>query len=130
MKLNKTDYNELNSRQKENMNFHRVAYELSKYGYNSMRLNDDYQGADFISIHPDGEILKVQLKSRFTLSKKYIGKDLYIAFIEDDEAKIFAHDKAIPLLKGSTLKTDSWANSGAYSWGKTPLYFEEIITKL
>ena len=130
MKLDKFKYEELNSRQKENVNYHRIAYELSKYGYNSMRLNDDYQGADFIALHTSGEIIRVQLKSRFTLSKKYIGKDLYIAFIEGDDAKIFEHDKALPLLRESTLKTESWAIRGGHSWKQTPRYFESVITIL
>ena len=130
MNLNKFKYDKLNSRQKENVNYHRIAYELSKYGYNSIRLNDDYQGADFLAIHPSGEILRIQLKGRFTLSKKYIGKELYIAYVEGDEAKIFEHDKALPLLKESTLKTESWGDRGLYSWGKTPRYFDSVITIL
>jgi len=84
MKLNKVKYSQLNSKQKENYNFHKIAGVLADYGYNSMRLNDDWQGADFISIHTDGNnMLKVQLKGRFTIDKKYLNKDIYIAFIED-----------------------------------------------
>ena len=42
----KIDYNQLNSKQKENYNFHKVASALADYGYDSMRLNNDWQGAD------------------------------------------------------------------------------------
>ena len=45
-----------------------------------MRLNNDWEGADFISVKGD-DMIKIQLKGRFTLDKKYEKKDLYIAFI-------------------------------------------------
>ena len=89
MKFNKVNYNELNAKQKENYNFHKVAAALAEYGYNSMRLNDDWQGADFIAVKGD-EMLKIQLKGRFTVDKKYIGKDIYISFIEDNKIKILS----------------------------------------
>ena len=56
MNLKKIKYNELNPRQKENYNFHKVASALAEYGYNSMRLNDDWQGADFIAVKGDDMI--------------------------------------------------------------------------
>ena len=73
--LIKVDYNSLNAKQKENYNFHKVAAALADYGYNSMRLNDDWQGADFIAIKGE-EMIKVQLKGRFTIDKKYLGKEI------------------------------------------------------
>ena len=63
-------YADLNSRQKENHNFQKVAARLADYGYNCLRLTDDWQGADFMACHVDGEtILKVQLKGRLTIDK-------------------------------------------------------------
>ncbi len=97
MQLNKVNYKELNAKQKENYNFHKVAAALAEYGYNSMRLNDDWQGADFIAVKGD-EMLKIQLKGRFTVDEKYRGKDIYISFIEDGKIKIYKHDEAVNLL--------------------------------
>jgi hypothetical protein len=34
---------------------------LADYGFLTMRLSDDWQGADFIAQHIDGAFLKVQL---------------------------------------------------------------------
>ena len=129
MDLNKVKYNELNARQKENYNFHKVAAALAEYGYNSMRLNDDWQGADFIAVKGD-EMLKIQLKGRFTVDKKYIGKDIYISFIENNKIKIYNHDEAVKLLPEKTKNTESWSIRGGYSWGKTPKQYESIITIL
>jgi hypothetical protein len=70
-------YSQLNARQKENFNFLKVSAVLADYGYMTMRLNDDWQGADFIAQHIDGgTFLKVQLKSRLAFGTKYQGKDL------------------------------------------------------
>ena len=91
--MERINYNDLNSKQKENYNYHKVAAALAEYGYDSMRLNNDWQGADFIAVK-DEEMLKVQLKGRFTIDKKYVGKDIHIAFIEDDVIKMYKHDEA------------------------------------
>ena len=129
MQLNKVNYNELNAKQKENYNFHKVAAALAEYGYNSMRLNDDWQGADFIAVKGD-DMLKIQLKGRFTVDEKYRGKDIYITFIEDDKIKMYKHDEAVNLLPEKTKNTESWAKRGGYSWGKTPKQYDKIITEL
>lgn len=54
IELSRICYNELNSRQQENYNFQKVSAVLADYGFVTMRLNDDWQGADFIAIHIDG----------------------------------------------------------------------------
>ena len=48
-------YGDLNSRQKENYNFQKVAARMADFGFNCLRLTDDWQGADFIACHIDGE---------------------------------------------------------------------------
>ena len=47
MKLSKINYSDLNSRQKEIFNFQKVAGVLADYGFNCIKLADDWQGADF-----------------------------------------------------------------------------------
>ena len=124
--MKKIKYSELNSRQKENYNFHKVASALADYGYNSMRLSDDWQGADFIAVKND-EMIKVQLKGRFTVDKKYLGKGIYIAFIEDGNIKFYSHDEAVNILPQNIKNSISWSERGGYSWGKTPKHYESII---
>lgn len=83
MNLTKIDYAALNDRQKENYNFQKIAAILADYGFNCIRLSDDYMGADFLALHIDGTtVLKVQLKGRLNLENKYIGKELFVAFLE------------------------------------------------
>ena len=129
MILNKIDYNKLNSKQKENYNFHKVASALADYGYNSLRLNDDWQGADFIAINGE-DMIKVQLKGRFTIDKKYIGKEIYIAFIENNVIKLYIHDEAVNMLSDNVINSKSWSEKGGYSWGQTPKVYSTIIREI
>ena len=129
MDLTPVNYKDLNSKQKENYNFFKVASALADYGYDSMRLNNDWQGADFIAVK-DEEMLKVQLKGRFTIDKKYLGKDIYIAFIENEQVKIYRHDDVVEMLPDNIKNSASWAKSGLYSWGKTPKIYDTVITQI
>jgi hypothetical protein len=81
MQLCKIVYESLNSRQKEIFNFQKISGVLAEYGFNCIKLADDWQGADFLAYHNDRlDTLKVQLKSRLTIDKKYEGKELFVAF--------------------------------------------------
>ena len=94
-----------------------------------MRLNDDWEGADFIAIN-DKEMIKVQLKGRFSIDKKYLGKNLFIAFIEQDKVKIYFHDEAVNIAPNNIINSKSWKDNGLYNWSKTPKIYNKIITVL
>lgn len=90
----KIDFKSLNSRQKENFNFQKVAGYLADYGFNCLKLSDDWQGADFLACHINGtHFLKVQLKGRMVLDQKYVGKNIYIAFVQDLGCYVYPHDE-------------------------------------
>ena len=73
MNFKKIIYSKLNSRQKENYNYQKVSSVLADYGFQTIKLSDDWKGADFLAQHTDGKTsLKIQLKSRLTLDKKYL----------------------------------------------------------
>ena len=73
------DYMALNARQKELYNFYKISARLADYGFHSMWFSDDWQGADFLACHIDGmTVLRVQLKARMTIDKKYLGKGQHI----------------------------------------------------
>ena len=97
-------YEDLNSRQMENLNLQKVAFKLTDYGFNCMWLNDDWQGADFIACHIDGNtFIKIQLKGRLSIDKKYNGKEIYVAFNQNDQWYIYPHDKLRDELLGKAL---------------------------
>ncbi|MEM9631637.1 MAG: hypothetical protein AAGA50_09955 [Pseudomonadota bacterium] len=119
-------YSDLNSRQKENYNFQKVAARLADYGFNSIRLTDDWQGADFIAVHIDGEtFLKVQLKGRLVIDRKYQGKGIHIAFLHGDSLYLYDHDEFVRYLEtNGKIGADSvtWHEEGFRSWPNPPAW--------
>lgn len=117
---------ELSNKKKENYNFHKQAAELADYGFNCIKLSDDWEGADFLA-HHDEITLKVQLKSRITIDKKYIGKNLYMLFPCDEKEVnsswyLIKHDLLVDIIrvKSNWLKTSSWNEKGLYKSRKIP----------
>ena len=97
-RFHKIDYAKLNSKQKEIYNFQKVAAVLADYGFNCIKLADDWLGADFIAYHRDAaQTLRVQLKSRLTIEQKYIGKDLFVTFPVNDSWYLVEHDELVRL---------------------------------
>lgn len=115
----KVDYLKLNSKQQENYNMLKLGSAIAEFGFDLIRLNDDWQGADCIANHIDGNTyLKIQLKSRLTIDKKYFEKDLYIAFRNDSNWYLYPHDELIERIQDNftALTSSSWKNNGHYSW--------------
>jgi hypothetical protein len=130
MQFTPVRYQSLNAKQKENYNYHKVAAVLADFGYTCIRLTDDWQGADFIAQHIDGQtFLKVQLKTRLTFNKKYEGCDLFVAFQHDGHWYLYPHDTLLKkILKKKTMGTsNSWAVKGSYSF---PHLSIELLTYL
>ena len=125
-------YENLNSRQRENYNFHKLAAQLAEYGFNALRLSDDWQGADLIACHIDGNtFLKVQLKGRFCIDKKYIGKDIYIAFRKDDDWYLYPHDELSKFVDQADKVNGSisWSENQSYSWPSPPKWALDELAK-
>ncbi|MDA9183251.1 hypothetical protein N9O26_00795 [Flavobacteriaceae bacterium] len=72
-------------------------------------------------------MLKIQLKGRFTIDKKYQNKEIYIAFIEDGIIKMYNHEDAVSVITDNIKNSDSWVKYGGYSWGKTPKKYDSVI---
>jgi len=105
---------------------------IQRFRYMTMRLSDDWQGADFIAQHvTDGNFLKIQLKSRLAFGKKYRGKDIYIAFRSDKDWYLFPHDQTLVrvLKKTGIGKTASWSKRGGYSFPKLPKQVAIILKR-
>lgn len=130
MRFVRVAYAELNARQKENRNYLKVASKLADYGYNSLRISDDWQGADFIAYHVSGsDFLKVQLKGRLTISAKYQAKDIHIAFMAGDACFVYPHDEIMDAVvaTGKITDTAAWKNTKAYDWPSIPKWAREFL---
>jgi hypothetical protein len=120
--MEKIDYQKLKAKQKEIYNFQRVSGLLAEYGFTTIKLSDDWEGADFLAIpfdHPE-KILRVQLKSRLTFDKKYEGKNLQICF-EDKKTGcwyLYGHDDLFSKLskRKNFANTSSWVDGDKYTF--------------
>lgn len=130
LQLAKVPYSKLNARQKENYNYAKVSALLADYGFVTMRLTDDWQGADFIAQDiRDGSFIKVQLKSRLTFGEKYQDKELFIAFRDGGEWYLFPHDEVLrSVLKDTGIKsTVSWSERGGYSFPRLSRQLRSLL---
>lgn len=125
--MKKIEYNKLNSKAKEMYNFQKVSAVLADYGYTTMWLNNDWEGADFIAVHVDGiTSLKIQLKGRLSFYKKYMNKDLYICFREDNDVYLYPHDEV--LQKMSFQNSDkTWIEKDGWSTPKLSKNQKKIL---
>jgi len=102
-------YSNLNGCQQEAYNFQKLSGVLADFGFITIPLSNDWNGADFLAQLPDGiTFLKVQLKSRLTFAKKYCGKQLHVCFRDSgggsDSWYMYDHDELleqVPKIKES-----------------------------
>jgi len=121
MKFKKIKYKDLNAKQKESYNYQKISALLADYGFTTIKLDDDWQGADFLAIHIDGkQQLKVQLKGRLTFDKKYQKKKIYICFPHKKKWYLYPHDSLLKLFlnkySNTFAQSKSWRTKGSYSW--------------
>ncbi|WP_421380738.1 hypothetical protein ACOCG7_34425 (plasmid) [Paraburkholderia sp. DD10] len=72
-------------------------------------------GVDFILYREsDRELRKVQLKGRWTIDRKYVGRDIWIAFPLAGDWYLMPHDEMVATA-GAATRTTSWIGNGLYS---------------
>lgn len=123
-------YDDLNAKQKESFNFQKVSSVLADYGFVTLRLSSDWQGADFIAQHRDGDFLKVQLKARLSFFKKYEGRDLYVCFRDGSDWYIYPHDGLLATVAGATRlkESKSWMKSdGGYTYSRLSKQLRKLL---
>ena len=123
-------YADLNARQQESYNFQKASAELADFGFVTMRLSDDWRGADFIAQHIDGiRFLKVQIKGRLTFAKKYEGRAIHVCFPSNGLWFIYPHDELLSQVTGISdfSTTDSWRKGGAYSFPRLSKKVKELL---
>lgn len=126
MSFTPVPYDALNARQKEIYNFQKLAARLADYGFNCLWLNDDWQGADFLACHLDGQtVLRVQLKGRLNLDRKYIGKGIHIAFRLGSDFFVYPHDDLLTHVQALGVMDETgatWAEKGFRHWPSPPVW--------
>jgi hypothetical protein len=127
MKLEPIKYEDLNAKAKETYNFHKIAAILADYGYNSIWLSNDWNGADFIAVHIDGvSDIKIQLKGGISFAQKYRGKNLYIGFIEQGDLYLYPHDDVLEQVE-PVISDKKWIEKGTYFQTKITSRFIDVL---
>ena len=75
-------------------------------------------GVDFVLYREsDNMVRKVQLKGRWMIDKKYVGRDIWMAFPIGTDWYLMPHDLMLKHAEadGKTLESVSWIDGGAYS---------------
>lgn len=128
----KIQYQDLNSRQQEAYNFQKVSAVLADFGFVTIRLSNDWNGADFILQDRNGKTFhKVQLKGRLTFDKKYEDEDLYICFRDGDHGSWYMYNHA-DLLKqvlddGQLKGTKAWDEGNSYHFPVLSKRLKELL---
>lgn len=103
-------------------------------GYNVYRPEFD-EGVDFIAHNMDtGDLKLIQQKSGWTIDKKYLNREIWIAFRERDRAGaasawyLAPHDWMCEIAETheNVLNTVSWRQSGKYTRRKIPERLREV----
>jgi hypothetical protein len=132
VEFRRIEYSKLNARQKENFNFQKLSAVLADYGFVTLRLSDDWQGADLIAQHIDGAtFLRVQLKGRLSFYRKYQRKDLWVAFNDGESWYLYPHDKLLAQVLRVTgvASTVSWSERGGYSFPRRSKQLRKLLSK-
>lgn len=115
--IQEVKYTSLTHRGKETYNFYIVAEKLSKYGFDCMRIMNDYKGADFFAIHAEKQkSFPVQLKARLTIDEKYRNKEIIMAFPLKGTWYFIPHDVLYEIIRDNAnyLETSSWTEEHLY----------------
>jgi len=127
LQLKKISYESLNAKAKEMHNFQKVSARLADYGFTTMWLNNDWQGADFIAVHCDGVTdIKIQLKGRLSFSQKYRTKNIYICFIDGRETYLYPHDLILDKIE-QRISDKKWLSKGTWSTPKLTKEYKQLL---
>lgn len=127
----KIRYEDLNARQQESFNFQKASAILADYGFSTIRLTSDWQGADFIAQHKNGTFLKVQLKGRLSFFKKYQNQDLYVCFPNKNSWYLYPHDPLLETIENEMhiKKSKSWQRGpdGGYTYPNLSKRMQQLL---
>ena len=131
MKLTRICYQALSLKHRKIYDFQKVSGLLADYGYNCNIPLDIWKGDEFLAHHIDGHTLKVRLKGRMLIDKRYEGKDLYLCFPANCIWYLVPYDELLRIVEDvlpGTFKTLSWER-GQYSWPNPPGLVIERLTE-
>jgi hypothetical protein len=125
-------YVDLNDKQKEAFNYQKLSAVLADFGFFTIPLKNDWNGADFLAQDCDGKFYKIQLKSRLTFDKKYQDEELYICFRDGENGPWYMAKHAELLKKvqekGKKIESsETWKKNKPYHFPKLDKVLVELL---
>ena len=115
----RSEFLNFDSRSKEAFNLAQLGAVLARKQEYLLRLPFDSNGADVLAYNPATlKTRPIQIKARLTISKKYVDRNLLIAFPNwSSESRqdwyLLPHDELVRILGADKLETkDSWSSGG------------------
>lgn len=113
-KYEKVTFDRMGLKEKEVYNYYSFAVKLAEYGFQLVPVHNDWKGADLIAISKhQTDLLKIQLKGSFYLDRNFIGRDIFIAFVYENEYYLYPHDDIYSKFKYK-LTDKKWIKNGTY----------------
>ena len=125
-------YEDLDLSQRKNFNYRKITRILSKHGFRCFREPNSTRGVDFVAVRDSGETLRVNLKARWMIDKRYLESGLHIVFpsVDGDHGGCYMlpHDELVDLIGEHCeyLNSPSWRVRGRYS-GSTTLKMRRML---
>ena len=121
LRIRRVEYDELNARQKNIFNFQKVSGLFADYGFNCIKLSDDWRGTDFLAFHSDEVItLKIRLQTSLAIDRRCMNKNLYLCFPVANAVGrtwyLIYHDELVGIIGRVTSWSNmrSWHDEGKY----------------
>ena len=102
---------------REVVNRNALVSRLVLQGYNVFFPAYDARIDFVVHREADEKLIKVQLKGRWTIDQKYLGRDLWIAFADaaDGAWYLMPHDEMVTKAERGVVESLSWTKEGGYS---------------
>ncbi|MEL7346701.1 MAG: hypothetical protein AAFN17_03005 [Pseudomonadota bacterium] len=77
----------------------------------------------------DGTLFLVQLKSRWSIDRKYLGRNIHVAFPDGDTWYLAPHDEMVSIAEGLGYTTSaSWQERGQYHSARPSAAFRKAMS--
>lgn len=121
MRFERIDLSQMSPSEVRKYNYNKVTAALSDYGFSTELLPEGQFVWDFVATQEHtGKKIKVLIRPQMTLEKKFLGKDIYICFLEGSNWYIYPHDQHYEHVRitSNLMDTSSWKKEGTFTVSK------------
>ena len=136
--VKRSQYEKMDGKEKEAYNASHLRSVLATRGFVVTDIHTDKFGADLVAYKPSDparSAIWIQLKSRLTICKKYLNKNLFVAFPENpghasSDWFIYPHDSFVTHCSNESkwvTNENCWHRDGGYSSNTIPAWAKHYL---